>query len=838
MRASLLFDAALLEMGKSRPDLSRAAKGFEKAAGLWLRAGFAPGQADALLKAARAQWVNKNLHDCIRLSASAGGVYRALDNAAQEAQTLILAGSAYEELLEFEEGRSTFQKAAEMAKRDIARLARFGSLAQPKIESVRKTILAALLGRGFCESRRQQSLKAIASFEEALQRAIAWGAAQQRALSLLGLGVALAQIGDTESALRALRQAEPLLVPTGPSSELGLLQVTLGDISNKVDDPDTAARHYAEALQTYRKAGVRRGEAVAQNNLTLALYRKQRYQEGLDTASKALRDFQDLGDRQGVVASWANLGWMNHRLGHTAEARSAFVRALTMARAQRLPPFEVSALLGLADLERGQGNLAVAQRQIERALRTVERMRSEVADSRLRSLLLAGMSDPFDLWIEILMQREELQPGKGWALQGLAVSEFANGRETREAFAERLGQPRPRASPEKPLVQEALRRRYLDDSTVLLEYWLTEREGFLWVQTRDSLRVERLPGLEALKKRIKDLHSALERSDDPKSYEQARRLATELSGVLLQPAAREIAAKTRVLIALPAALKCVPFAVLPVPQRTEPIGASWPQSLSSQHEVVSIPSLTAMAALRSVVDRRRQAPGFLALIYDPVSDQEDERLGGQSLPHAKRTEEEAAIRSSLRRLQHSAGEAKAIVGVTGKRGVFQRSGFEARRELVTSGALSGYRFLHFSMHGAFIDGDPKGASLVFSQLDRNGRRVDGYLSAHDIQKTRLRSDLAVLSACSSGMGPAVWGEGLAGLSQAFLRAGSARVMVSLWDVNDEATAWLMSRFYAGIFQRNLSPAAALREAQEKTRSVKGWQSPYYWGGFVLEGDWR
>ena len=98
---------------------------------------------------------------------------------------------------------------------------------------------------------------------------------------------------------------------------------------------------------------------------------------------------------------------------------------------------------------------------------------------------------------------------------------------------------------------------------------------------------------------------------------------------------------------------------------------------------------------------------------------------------------------------------------------------------------------------------------------------------------------AILSGCRTGLGKEVSGEGLVGLTRGFMYAGAARVLVSLWDVDDRSTATLMERFYKGVLARTrVTPAAALRSAQlEMWRSTR-WRAPYYWGAFVLQGEYR
>jgi CHAT domain-containing protein len=100
----------------------------------------------------------------------------------------------------------------------------------------------------------------------------------------------------------------------------------------------------------------------------------------------------------------------------------------------------------------------------------------------------------------------------------------------------------------------------------------------------------------------------------------------------------------------------------------------------------------------------------------------------------------------------------------------------------------------------------------------------------------LPADLVVLSGCETGLGKEIRGEGLMGLTRGFLYAGAARLLVSLWDFHDQATAQLMSRFYRELLARGRTPAAALRAAQISIAKQGPWQSPYYWAAFVLQGE--
>jgi CHAT domain-containing protein len=146
--------------------------------------------------------------------------------------------------------------------------------------------------------------------------------------------------------------------------------------------------------------------------------------------------------------------------------------------------------------------------------------------------------------------------------------------------------------------------------------------------------------------------------------------------------------------------------------------------------------------------------------------------------------------------------------------------------------------LHFSTHGLLDSRHPELSGLVLSLVDEVGQPQEGFLRLNEIYGLRLNADLVVLSACQTGLGRQVSGEGLIGLTRGFMYAGSKRVMASLWEVDDAATTELMKRFYKGVLQEKLPPAAALRAAQIEMLQRKHWQSPYYWGAFMLQGDWR
>ena len=183
-------------------------------------------------------------------------------------------------------------------------------------------------------------------------------------------------------------------------------------------------------------------------------------------------------------------------------------------------------------------------------------------------------------------------------------------------------------------------------------------------------------------------------------------------------------------------------------------------------------------------------------------------------------------------------EAKAILATAAGQKNLAAIGFAATKASVVGSALSAYRYVHFATHG-FLDTErPSLSAIALSLVDAAGNQREGFLRAHELYNLDLSADLVVLSACQTGLGKEISGEGLVGLTRAFMYAGAARVIVSLWSISDRATATLMARLYREMLRDGRTPAASLRAAQLSLLSNPQWEHPYFWAAFILQGDWR
>jgi CHAT domain-containing protein len=174
--------------------------------------------------------------------------------------------------------------------------------------------------------------------------------------------------------------------------------------------------------------------------------------------------------------------------------------------------------------------------------------------------------------------------------------------------------------------------------------------------------------------------------------------------------------------------------------------------------------------------------------------------------------------------------------------------FDANTLNATQQDIGLYKYIHFATHGYFPPSAPERSGIVLSLYDKNKAAVNGYLGLAEVYNLRLQSDVITLSACDTGRGEVVKGEGLVGIARGFMYAGAPRVVSTLWAIDDESPTWFMREFYDGLLNKGLPAAAALKRTQLRMLGIdheavgpkpkKEWKNPYYWAGYVLTGEWR
>lgn len=692
---------------------------------------------------------------------------------------------------------------------------------------------AALYNLGYISWRRGKYSEALEKLEPA-RLAVQDVDRVQEGKALTALGLVFSSVGKTDIALRKFREALAVFKNLGNEGQMAIALTQMGNAYVTRGKPEQAQEFYLKALEIQGRIQDEGNLLVTLSGLGLASLNQNRPQDALDFFLKSLERARKTGNAVQEARIWTNLGWTYSELGRDNDAYTAYEQALRLEERTGSRGMKTAARLGLALLEERRGNPIAALGQAESAVSSVEELRGETGPD-LKIAFIASQQDVYDVLIDILLWLHELQPSEGYGARALQVSEQARSRRLLDRIQER--------SPALPSAPRILSLREIQSSvlgseTLLLEYHLGRRASYLWLVEETSLQIVRLPPreeLEALAKRTQQLIAVSYRRE---KKNEARRVAVNLSQMLLGPAVGSLGRK-RLLISVPAALQAVPFSVLPDPAALGPETRSeWPRPLIVNHEVVTIPSASVLASLRAREGARPAPEGLLAMLADPVFNLQDERLRRPGGILQQTRSETDPIFGSFERLTYAREEAESILGEVGTRRAFSAFGFDATRALVLSGRLRDFRNIHFATHGLLRSDAADLSALVLSQVDPRGRRQDGFLRAANIYGLELPAELVTLSACETGLGEKIPGEGLMGLPHAFFTAGATRVLVSLWAVNDLATAKLMKRFYHEYLTRGMPPAAALREAQKAMWQSRTHNAPFYWGGFELQGDWR
>lgn len=727
--------------------------------------------------------------------------------------------------------------------------------------------------------------EALSRYEQALALYVQLGDRQRESYVLTHIGMLHAARGDSAAALSRYEQAKRIQQDGG--MKLGLA-VTLDKIANAraaAGDAARAADTFREALALWADLGAERGRAAS-------LYGLARVEASRGDLSAA----RDLVGQAIKIVESVRARTTHPQLRTTLLASKYAYYELDVDVKMRLgaqgPPDALAefteAAFESSERARARGLLDMLN-ESQADVRAWVRPELAAKEGELKKRLCA-LSD------RMLSQREELgraqaaakSAGKSEsAKRGLRVQalrdEIENLRREYDALdaeysdvqaAIRSRSPRYAQLTQPAPPKASSLRELLDADTLLLEYSLGEERSYLWAVTRERVEGYTLPPRAQLRRAADALRESvatygsrkpgegerqyLERlRESPRQYARA---ASELGRLLLGPLAGRLGSKRLVVVA-DGALQFIPFEALFAPSpaagdataRKAADEDPYAQPLGMTNEVVYLPSASTLALLRSSPRSRANAKN-VAVFADPVFNADDDRVAAadrRANPNAQHAPKLAALGRALRdvdltagevrleRLRYTLDEAEAIMSVAPQGSALKAVAFNASRANATSPEVGGYRVVHFATHAILDDKRPELSGLVMSLVDERGRPQDGFLRLGDIYNLKLPVDLVVLSACRTGIGKEVRGEGLVGLHQGFMYAGASRVVSSLWKVDDEATAELMKNFYRHMLKEGRPAAAALRMAKSELRRARAeWRAPYFWAGFVLQGDWR
>jgi len=684
------------------------------------------------------------------------------------------------------------------------------------------------LGAVYSELGEQQ--KALEYYSQSLSLKRALGDRRGEATTLNNMGAVYSQLGEQQKALEYYSQSLLLLRTVGDRSREGRTLSNMGQVYSELGEQQKGLEYYSQSLPLTRAVGDRVSEAFTlyriaaakrvQGNLTEALTDIEsslKIIESLRTkiASPELRTsyFATVQDYyQFYIDLLMQLHKTNPKSGYDTKAFEASERSRARSLLELLQEANADIRQGVAP------ELLQQERSLQQQLDALEKQRVEV------------------------LNRPNPTPAQQAELEKQRQTLIAQYQDIQTQI--RTTSPRYAALTQpQPLTLAQIQQQILDENTILLQYSLGIERSYLWVLTKTSITSYELPKaaeIETTARKFRDAVTAPTSRDSPNQVAQAN---DAISQMILQPVAAQLGQK-RLLIVGDGVLNYLPFAALSLPVKS---GENRNPPLIVDHEIVLLPSASTLGILRQNYNDRQPPNRTLAILADPVFSANDERVKNSSSATTQQAVESANPGLSrsrgdnngqFDRLKFTRQEAQIIQALVPANSITQSFDFAASRAAATGSNLSQYKIIHFATHGLANSAHPELSGIILSLIDEKGNPLNGFLRLTDIFNLKLAADLVVLSACQTGMGQIVQGEGMVGLTRGFMYAGAQRVVVSLWTVDDEGTATLMSSFYQGMLQKGLTPAAALRAAQLEMLKQENWKSPYYWAAFTLQGEWR
>lgn len=807
---------------------------------------------------------------------------------------------------------------------------------------------------GFAFARAGDSSKGLDLLNRALQISIVSGDKRNIALSYFGIGFMHLMLSEKQKAIENLKKSEEMFPTDFEWLERAKLYNNFGVIYEDYGDIKSAESYRVKAYEFFGKADFPLGQLATLPSLAKLKFlngdiaeSRKTYDQMIVEANKLGANFDlaianegignlefFLGNYDGAIKSFLeslrvyneievklprienNLGLAFEKKGDIETAKDYFEQALKINLETRdfLPATEN--LYNLARINFTKGNYDKALEEIKKSVSITESLYSDVLNSKLKRNYFSTTFDHYELYIKVLMKKNELDPNQNFLLEAIQAAEKSRARSMLENLSlseadfvkdadtetikrekeirselnikadkltDLLGQKDNTDEADKigkeinelenqleeikaylkqnspiysviknpaPFDVGEFQKNVLDDDSLLLEFSFGKEESYLWLVGKTEVGAYVLPPRERIETKIETLRELLASREMlsgesietyqariKKAEEDYWTTASDLSRDLFGQVAGKFGEK-RLIVVPDGKLGYFPVSALPLPDSDSE------DPILLTNEVIYEPSASTLSILANSGKQNKLSAKSLLIFSDPVFTENDARLSGvNDTDLANQTESDENFRfveslNSLVRLEASKTEADSIVEILGAKNSDEFFGFAASRQKLLNVNAAEYKILHFATHGLIDENRPELSGIVLSRFDESGNKLDEFFRLHDIYGMNLNSDLVVLSACGTGIGKEIRGEGLMSLNNAFLSVGAKTVMASLWKVEDRATLELMKNFYAAMSDEKLTPSQALRKAQIKMWQSDRYRSPFYWAAFTVQGDYR
>lgn len=717
-----------------------------------------------------------------------------------------------------------------------------------------------------------QSEKALDYFRKSYEMNRKYGDKTRMAQAMLHSGIILNNTGKYSEALEQLEKSlelyRDLKSPSGEGNvlnQLGFVYSNLGDLNLAIEKINEASEIMKELNDTEGLAGV-------YNHFGIVLQNAGRFDKALEFYNRSYGIYSQNEDKTLLLPLLSNIGtvYMDLKnytkaedyhlrglqicrenneiieethfllnlandqimLGKLNEAKANYDSADEIARSLDNPDLSWRILAGMAEYHEQKGEFKKAVELNDSALNVLEGVRSTLQTKEQKTSFMASeryvYEDIISL-LEMLNEKERtmgydklafqyVERGKSRVLLDLLTESSTKINKGTYQRSEDLKNPEPVSLKEaKTLCQ--------DRNTIILEYLIGDSSSCLWVITKSNYKLFRLPNKESLLEQNEIIRFALQDPEEKISdfFIQAGNFLYEK---LVKPAEPYLSKKSRLIIIPDGILNYLPFEVL----------LTGTEGISPESSYSSLPFLVkkypvsygqSASVLKSLLSEQKGS------LYTKSGKKKLIAFGDPAYEDTSQIK----LSPNYSRLEYSGKEVENIASFFKKGNVEIYLRDDATEDNVKrEGELKKFNYVHFATHGIIDENEPDLSSLILTQNRKSAE--DGFLRATEIFNLDLYSDLVVLSACQTGLGKLIRGEGIVGLTRAFMYAGTPSILVSLWSVSDISTANLMGEFYKNLIKNKLSKTEALRKAQLTLMSDEKYAHPFYWAPFVLIGDWR
>jgi len=644
-------------------------------------------------------------------------------------------------------------------------------------------------------------------------------------------GFVYSNLGDYKSAIEKLTEALNISKAADDNNGVAGAYNNLGIVFKSAGRLDKAEEYFDNSLKIYEQLGDQLNVISVLSNLGTVYFALKDYSKAADYHKRGLDLSRNIRDQDTEAHCLLNLSNDLLRLGRMDESMSNYNAGLQIARSLDSPELIWKIIAGMAENHKMRGEYEKAVELNDTALKFLDGIRNKIKDDKMKASFLAAERYAFEDIINMLADLHLKYPDKGYDLRSFSYAEKSKSR----AFLDLLRESAANVS--KDAKTDLLRNQDIsikdvqamcpDKNTVILEYSVGDSSSCLWAITRSSHQLYKLPGIKILQELIEPLRFAL-LNPDQSNNDFLTKGGYSLYKQLVQPAESFLTKKSNLVIIPDGILNILPFEILLTDNKGIGSLASY-VNLSFLVKKYPVSYGQSAAVLKSLLSEQREMKGSvtenkkLIAFGDPVY--EDESDTSRLSVHA------------YKRLEYSGKEIENIASYfkKGNTEIFLREN-ATEENVKREGELKKFNYIHFATHGFIDESKPELSSLILTKDDNS--EEDGLLQATEIYNLNLNADLVVLSACQTGLGKLIRGEGMVGLTRAFIYAGTPTVLVSLWSVSDFSTATLMGEFYRNLVKEKLSKTDALRKAQLTLLGDEKFAHPFYWAPFVIVGDWR